>query len=200
MTNRNIVDAIEDCLSNKDMQKFLVTVKTGKIVHVNMTILDHFLNKRKARGLYMSIDRPHKYIELLLRKKRIPQDNIIYVDVATRAAGDASGRSLLSIGGFLWLKILSNTFDDIYLCNSKKCDKVDFFSLDFIVIDNASVLPAYNTLDSIREFFAEFGNVIRDHKNLRAFIVTPKDLHPKMYETLRNFVDKIIDIPDGWLR
>jgi len=187
-------------VSKKDIRKFLVTVKTGKIVHVNLTLLDHFLAKRNERGMYISIDRPHKYIEILLKKKRIPREKLMYVDVATRATGDAMGRSFLSIGGFLWLKILSNTFEDMYLSDSKKCDKVDLFSLDFVVIDNAAVLPAYNSMDSIREFFAEFGNIMRDHKNLKAFIVTPRDLHPKMYETMRNFVDDVIEIKDEWVR
>jgi hypothetical protein len=95
---------------------------------------------------------------------------------------------------------LANTFEHIYLADSKSCERVNFFDLNFVVMDNASVLPAYSSMDSIREFFAEFGNIINDHKNLKAFIVTPKDLHPKMFETLKNFVDEVMDIPEEWVR
>jgi hypothetical protein len=200
LTAANIAEAIEESILNTDARRFLVSVKSGKIVHVNLTILSHFLKTKKGSGLYISIDRPHKYIELLLRKKEIPQDGIYYADIATRrTGGEHGGYSLLSIGGFLWLKILSNSFEDLYISNSKKPEKVDFFDMDFCLIDNASVLPAFNSMDSIREFFTELGNLVRDHQKMRAYIVVPKDLHPKMFETLRNFVDKIIEIPDEWV-
>jgi archaellum biogenesis ATPase FlaH len=71
--------------------------------------------------------------------------------------------------------------------------------MDFVLIDNAAVLPAFNSMDSIREFFSELGNLVRDHQKMRTYIVVPKDLHPKMFETLRNFVDQIIEIPDEWV-
>lgn len=199
MTNPNIVKALEKAVSNKEASKFLITVKIGKIVHVNLTLLSHFLEEKKEKGVYISIDRPHKYIELLLRKKKVDQDKLFYIDIATRGTGPGN-RSMLSVGGFLWLKILANTFEDIYKEKSQKVDKVNFYKMDFCVMDNASVLPAYNSIDSIREFFAEFGNIVRDHANMKAFIVTPRDLHPKMFETLRNFVDDIIEIPDEWVR
>ena len=200
MTPSNIVEMIDESISKGDARRFLVSVKSGKIVHVNLTILNHFLKTKNGSGLYMSIDRPHKYIELLLRKKEIPQDKVLYADIATRrAGGDRGGYSHLIIGGFLWLKILTNTFEDLYIANSKKPDRVNLFDLDFVLVDNAAVLPAFNSMDSIREFFAELGNMVKDHDKMRAYIVVPKDIHPKFYETLRNFVDKILEIPDEWV-
>jgi hypothetical protein len=200
LTASNIAEAIDESINRSDGRRFLVSVKTGKIVHVNLTILSHFLRTLKGSGIYISIDRPHKYIELLLRKKEIPQEGVYYVDIATRrSGGERGGYSLLSIGGFLWLKILANTFEDLYIANGKKPEKVDFFNMDFVLIDNAAVLPAFNSMDSIREFFSELGNLVRDHQKMRTYIVVPKDLHPKMFETLRNFVDQIIEIPDEWV-
>lgn len=201
MTASNLIEAIEETVTKSDARRFLVSVKSGKIVHVNLTILSHFLKTRNGSGLYISIDRPHKYIELLLRKKEIPQDNIYYADIATRrSGGERGGYSLLTIGGFLWLKIMTNAFEDLYIANGKKPEKMDLFDMDFVLIDNAAVLPAFNSMDSIREFFGELGNLIKDHEKMKGYIVVPKDLHPKMFETLRNFVDKIIEIPDEWLQ
>lgn len=201
MTTSNIAETIEDSVTKTDAKRFLVSVKSGKIVHVNLTVLDHFLRTRKGSGLYMSIDRPHKYIELLLRKKQIPQEKLYYADIATRrSGGERGGYSLLTIGGFLWLKIMSNSFEDLYIANGKKPERVDMYDMDFVLIDNAAVLPAFNSMDSIREFFGELGNIVKDHQKMKAYIVVPKDLHPKMFETLRNFVDKILEIPDEWLQ
>jgi hypothetical protein len=201
LTASNIIETIEESVARTDAKRFLVSVKSGKIVHVNLTILSHFLKTRKGSGLYISIDRPHKYIELLLRKKDIPQDRLYYADIATRrAGGERGGYSILSIGGFLWLKIMTNSFEDLYIANGKKPEKIDLFDMDFVLIDNAAVLPAFNSMDSIREFFGELGNLVKDHQKMKAYIVVPKDLHPKMFETLRNFVDKILEIPDEWLQ
>jgi hypothetical protein len=201
LTASNIIETIEESVARTDAKRFIVSVKSGKIVHVNLTILSHFLKTRKGSGLYISIDRPHKYIELLLRKKDIPQDRLYYADIATRrAGGERGGYSILSIGGFLWLKIMTNSFEDLYIANGKKPEKIDLFDMDFVLIDNAAVLPAFNSMDSIREFFGELGNLVKDHQRMKAYFVVPKDLHPKMFETLRNFVDKILEIPDEWLQ
>lgn len=199
MTASNINELIDESI-NDPGRRFLVSVKSGKIVHVNLSILSHFLHKRGSSGLYISIDRPHKYIELLMRKKDIPQDKIYYVDIAMRrTGGDKGGYSLVSIGGFLWLKIMANTFEDLYVANSKRPERVDLFAMDFLLVDNAAVLPAFCSMDSVREFLSEMGNLVRDHSKMKAYIVVPKDLHPKMYETLKNFVDKVLDVPDEWV-
>ena len=199
MPASSISELIDESINGQG-SRFLVSVKSGKIVHVNLCILSHFLQKRGSSGLYISIDRPHKYIELLMKKKEIPQDKIYYVDIAMRrTGGDKGGYSILSIGGFLWLKIMANTFEDLYIANSKRPERIDLFGMDFLVVDNAAVLPAFCSMDSVREFLAEMGNVVRDHQRMKAYIVVPKDLHPKMYETLKNFVDKVLDIPDEWV-
>jgi hypothetical protein len=201
MTYDPLIKAVENEASSEDPGRLLVLVKGGKIVHVNISLLAHFLDKHKKKSMYISIDRPHKYIELLLRKKNIPHEHLVFVDITTRSPAKASEtRSMLKVGGFFWLKLIANSLDSVYLPMSKKCDNINLQDFCVILLDNAAVLPAYNSEESISEFFEEFKNIIEKHEHMCAIVVAPKDLHDRMKKILRDFSTKEIDVKDEWLR
>ena len=181
-------------------RRILVTVKYGQIPRLNLALLRHLLAERKEPGVYVSVDRPHKYTELLLRRSKIPHDGLTFVDIVTRGGGSrlSDTKSMLSVGGFFWLKLLSGSFPEVYVPGSDKQATLELGGKKFLLLDNVAILPAYNSENSIREFFYEFGNVLDKHKGLRAFLVTHTEVHPTLLEILEGFSDIVLEIGGDW--
>jgi hypothetical protein len=177
---------IRERLDASGKRRFLFTVKYGKLVQVNILLLSNLLRATSRKVMFISIDRPHKYIELLLTKKKVPLENVVFVD-------------MLGVGGFFWLKLMANTFDNVYLAKSVKCESIDFEDFDYIVIDNIAVLPVYNSEAAIMEFFKEFDDILRSHPRLRSALVTPREMHAKMFHLVSTFSEDILDIREEWL-
>lgn len=192
---------IRERLDASGKRRFLFTVKYGKLVQVNILLLSNLLRATSRKVMFISIDRPHKYIELLLTKKKVPLENVVFVDIATRADGGKLGdvKNMLGVGGFFWLKLMANTFDNVYLAKSVKCESIDFEDFDYIVIDNIAVLPVYNSEAAIMEFFKEFDDILRNHPRLRSALVTPREMHAKMFHLVSTFSEDILDIREEWL-
>jgi len=191
-----LLDDLRQRLEGEGSRRLLFISRYSLIPKLNLTLLDLLLRVRKERGVYLSIDRPHKFMDLLLKKREIPREGLTYVDLVTKGSvGDGSigdVKALLSVGGFFWLKLLTNTFDHVYDGVSGQTTKFSIEGTQFLLLDNLSVMPAYNSESSIREFFQELHNLLDRYSTVRVYLVTHGDIHPTMLSILKEFSEKVI--------
>ena len=74
-----------EAVNNK---KVLVVSKYTERTRVNLILLKFFLEEMKMRGIFITIDRPHQYIEYLLKLHGISQDKLLYIDVVSQLSGE----------------------------------------------------------------------------------------------------------------
>ncbi len=191
---------LQELLEPREERRVLLTAKYGQLPRLNLALLRFMLERKGRRGAYISIDRPHKYAELLLRRNKIPHEQLTFVDMVTRNEGGRSAdtKSMLSAGGFFWLKLLSGSYPHIFAPGSETPVALNMDTQDFLLLDNVAILPAYNSEPAIREYFLELANLLDARPRLRAYLVTHSEIHAGLMEIIEGFSDIVLDIGGEW--
>ncbi len=108
------------------------------IAELNYRIIKHLVTVRKARILFISVEKPHQYMTYILSMHKVPQRSITYVDINknSRVRFPLTSKDMknVKIGGFL---------------------KRDFIALrdyEYIIIDNVEFLSHFWSAENLLEF------------------------------------------------
>lgn len=195
---KNIINQIENFSTEN---KVLFSVTYEKIAKTNIILLRGLLEELNKKGILITIDRPHQYMEHLLRMHRIKYENLLFIDTIARFTGEELSNNL-DIGN---VKILDSPFqidllpallsNNLNSGNLSTIDRIiDVSNVDFILIDNVAALLNYNDPPMVQNFLENYMEKFNGLHNIFISLTMDKIIHNSLYEVARKLFDKEIDI------
>lgn len=178
---------------------YVLNAKFTNTVRVDLVLLKVFLEVKHRKGLMITIDRPHQYVSHLMQLHGVDQTDLTFLDAISMHAADTKGGAVvpeLQKGPFQ-----IDTLPE-YLANATHDGLepvIDTSNIEFVIIDNVSILQTYNTMDSIKRFlerYVEVSQSLRDG-GIQTAVVIDRELHPDLFRFVSSLARKSIDIsPD----
>lgn len=174
----------------------VVTISTPSvnIAIVNLLLLKAWLEYLEKQGVFVTIDRPHQYIEHLLKMHEIDYSKLAFIDMASSFGGDIKDQesdSATMCGPFSPMDLL----DLIRITGLETPPSyLDLLRFDFILLDNINSLMMYNSHDLIKKFLQSLLKLIREaDKIFIAFVMDPR-LDKRLFDDLSKQSDTCLDI------
>ncbi|MBU0685502.1 MAG: hypothetical protein KJ653_06630 [Candidatus Thermoplasmatota archaeon] len=182
---------------------YLVNTKHTNLVRVNLVLLKAFLDEKKQRGLLITIDRPHQYVSHLLQLHGVDQTNLTFLDVISSHAADTKAGAVAP--EFQKGPFHIETLPDFFLkqCSDPLSLQIDMSKVDFVIIDNVATLLVYNTMESIKNFFQKYVEVLKSvhSAGIQTALLMDRDQHPDLFKFIAELSKKTIEIgPDMVIR
>ena len=183
-----------------DKKKILVVSKYTERTRVNLVLLKFFLTEMNMRGIFITIDRPHQYIEYLLKLHGIPQDKLLYIDVVSQLSGEIrlnDEHNVFFMDGPYEVGFLDKVMDG---CESESAigdiskNYVNLKEMDFILVDDIAALAKYLDDDGVRQFIDSYMTSIRRLARVIAPLVLDINKNKDMYQLLKQDCESIIFI------
>jgi hypothetical protein len=193
---RDIISQINELNHGK---KVLFSVNYERIAKTNLLLLKAFLEELNKKGILVTIDRPHQYMEHLLRMHRINYNNLFFIDTIARFSGTKLSDKDYSDN----IKIMDSPFQidllpDMFSLNSmlasKEEAKIDITDLDFILIDNIASMLNYNDPNTVEKFIENYLTRFRDMNHIFIPLILDNITHNSLYQVARKLCDQEIDI------
>ena len=184
-----------------DKKKILVVSKYTERTRVNLMLLKFFLTEMNMRGIFITIDRPHQYIEYLLKLHGIPQDKLLYIDVVSRLSGEISlndNSNVFFMDGPYEVGFLDKAMDGCCgpepVIDGVSKNYVNLKEMDFILVDDIAALSKYLDDDGIKNFIDSYMISIRRLATVIAPLVLDINKNKEMYNILKRNCESIIFI------
>ena len=184
-----------------DKRKILVVSKYTERTRVNLILLKFFLQEMNMRGIFVTIDRPHQYIEYLLNLHGISQKKLLYIDVVSRLSGEIKPYDDSNVFfmdgpyevGFLD-QLMGRCYETDPVVGDIPKDYVNLKEMDFILVDDIAALAKYLDDDGIKKFIDSYLTSIRRLATVIAPIVLDINKNKDMYNLLKNNCECVIFI------
>jgi hypothetical protein len=185
---------------SKPGARFLLTCRFTKVMKLNMLILRLFLQGRKEKGIYVSIDRPHSYTQHNLKALCVPQDGLIYIDTISKLTGQrAEDTQVRFLADGFTLPLLDDLFSRAFLAEGAQRHFVKMEELNFILLDNVQVLIQYLTMERAQRILIGLGDLVKKYTTMRTMMVMDPQSSPELCRFLRTQCDRELPIPEEWL-
>lgn len=184
----------DELVSRDDLEKIatssssLVIAHGGAIQEVIASIIRYF-TEQDYSGVYLSLNKPHRTIESLLKRKGVSRDKLYYIDCITAAIHKVDKEEDSVI-------YLENPDD---LSQKKKImDAVDKFALSvpdnkFFVVDALRTILLYQEPDIVselvRELIKEFQGI-----NVKFIVLTRSEDEKDVIDMISYHFDQVLDI------
>ncbi len=192
-------DIISQIGNMSNGNKVLFTVNYAQIAKTNLIVLKALLEELKKKGIFITIDRPHQYIEHLLRLHRIDYSNLLFIDTIARFSGTKV--SEIDDGGNV--RIMNSPFQidllpELFFWNSgdktSAESRTDIADVDFILIDNLATMLSYNAREMVERFLEKYMAKFGGRDNILIPLILDSNAHQPLYEMAKKLCDKEIDI------
>lgn len=179
--------------------RLLLLVNYMRIAKTNLILLKALLEELNKRGIFISIDRPHRYMGHLLRIHRINYANLLFIDTITTFSSDKFN----DVGGESNVKIIESPFQihllpELLSMSPVKYDnvgyKIDLTDVDFIIIDNIAAMLNYNDHIMVEGFLESYLNKLTENRNILTPFLLDRTTHLSLYEAVRRLCDREIDV------
>jgi len=184
-----------------EKRKILVVSKYTERTRVNLILLKFFLEEMNLRGIFITIDRPHQYIEYLLKLHGISQKKLLYIDVVSRLSGHIlpyDDSNVFFMDGPYEVGFLDQILDGCYendpVVGDIPKNYVNLKEMDFILVDDIAALAKYLDDDGIKKFIDSYMASIRRLATVTAPIVLDINKNKDMYQLLKKSCEIIIFI------
>ena len=184
-----------------DKRKILVVSKYTERTRVNLILLKFFLEKMNMRGIFITIDRPHQYIEYLLKLHGISQKKLLYIDVVSSLSGEIrlnDGPNVFFMDGPYEVGFLDKAMDGCCepnpVIDGVSKNYVNLKEMDFILVDDIAALSKYLDDDGIKKFIDSYMISIRRLATVTAPLVLDINKNKYMYNLLKQNCECIIFI------
>jgi len=181
--------------------KVLILARYEHIAKTNVILLKALLEGLKKNGIFVSIDRPHKYMEHLLRMHKVDYSELAFLDTIAAYSADQ-----FNIGNTTNnVKILDSPFQihllpEMFSLNSITGDgmesRIDVSYVDFILIDNIASMLNYNDFAMVETFLENYLNSLPLANNILIPVVLDSRTHESLYNVAKRLVDYEI-VVDG---
>ena len=175
-------------------ERVLFKVSYSRIVQVNLVILKILLDEWLKQGIFITVDRPHSYMEHLLKMHRVEnRHRLRYIDAIGNYSGDSQTPDKAGVVKHTPFQI-EKLPDE--LINGIKSDKtvIDMKNNDFILIDNLAAMLNYNPLESVVEFVDRYLKAIALYDSIFTALFIDSRNHPELYDAIKPFCDIELEI------
>ncbi len=199
---RNIISLIGDI---NHRNKVLFSVSYERIAKTNLILLRALLEELKKKGILVTLDRPHQYMEHLLRMHRINYENLLFIDTIARFSGNILSDNL-NVGN---VRILNSPFQidllpELFASTPEEKvgveDKIDITGVDFILIDNVATMLNYNDPTSVESFLENYMAKFSNLNNILISLTLDSVAYNSLYQAARRLFDREINVDDLIIR
>ena len=177
-------------------RRIMLTVKYNQVSKVDLIVLRTLLEGMGKRGLFVTIDRPHQYMDYLLRLNKIDHSNLTFLDMISNISGEVPtlganvkfGPSPFGIASLIEMLENGGTALD--------GGSIDVAILDFLMIDNLSSMLVYNSIGEVTSFLERYLHLIERYGTLFTAIVIEVNSDPKLYACLTKLCQKCFQFTD----
>ncbi len=179
-------------------KRILLSVKYNRINKINLIILRALVQEQGKRGLFVTVDRPHKYMEYLLDLNKIPKDGLIFLDVISRFSGESSSPrcDVASNASPFKISELMDLMESGGGGSDARVASIDFGLLDFVMIDNLGAMLAYNELEDVSAFIQRYMKLIERYGRIFTAIVMDVRALPEFYRTIQGLCQREFLVSD----
>ena len=178
--------------------KMLFSVDYGHIAKTNLILLKGLLEDLQKKGLFVTVDRPHQYMEHLLRMHKINYTNLFFLDTITTFSGAISDKNI-NINN---VTILDSPFQidllpELFSHSNKNIglkNQIDITGLEFILIDNVASMLNYNDLETVENFLKKYFDKFIHTDRIFLPLLIDKLRHGSLYITAKKWFDVEIDL------
>lgn len=178
--------------------KMLFSVDYGHIAKTNLILLKGLMEELKKKGLFVTVDRPHQYMEHLLRMHKVNYQNLFFLDTITTFSGALSDQNV----NLKNVKILDTPFQidllpELFSLSNKNIgikNQIDISGFEFILIDNVASMLNYNDLETVTKFLENYLAKFNNINNVFLPLLVDKLTHGSLYMTAKKMFDIEIDI------
>jgi hypothetical protein len=165
-----------------------VVMPSDNYEDVNMHLLSHLINRKKASGSYVSISKPYNHIVDLLKSKDINTDNIHFIDCISKGLGGkiCVGDKCVFVDSPSHLTDLSVALHEFFTSSGDKNR--------FVYIDSLSTLSIHNNLDSVLKFVHYVTGKMRIFGFNGIMLSLHEETDKKLISELGQFCDKVIHL------
>lgn len=157
---------------------FLLDVSTTQFVVVELVLLKALLGEGNP-GLFISVDRPHRYMTHLLDMHRIDHNGLQFLNVMSRFT-PANGGSASKVDFFEG----PGHIDELPRALRERLATergLDLSKFQFALIDNVSILLTYNSHQAVEMFLRDFVHLLSG--NMAVTLVIDRHKYPNLYHT-----------------
>ena len=182
------------------LRNYLLTCRYCMTSKLCLRLLRLFLGTRRDKGIHISIDQPHSYTHMALKRLGVPQEGLIYIDAISKLTGvRAESSSVRFLSDGFSLPILDDVFSRAYLPEGVERYYVKLEDLGFVLVDNVSVALQYARPEKVMMLMLGLTNLIKKYTALRAFLVMEPKSNPDVHQYLRSICDREFSFKDEWL-
>ena len=167
----------------------LVIVDPANYLSATLELLKYLTNKRKALGIYVTVNRPYKNLVNTLESNRIDASKIFFIDCITKSVGGepqreencvflASPKNLTELGVIVEGAIRA-------VGSGENC---------FVFLDSFSALSIYHSAEAMSQFGHFLSGRMRVHGIGGIFLSTEDEASQKAVRTITQFCDRVITV------
>ena len=155
---------------------------------VNIHLLSHMINRKKASGSYISIIKPYNHTLSLLKNKEINTDNLSFIDCISKGLGGkiCIGDKCVFVDSPSHLTDLSVALHEFFTSAGDKNR--------FIYIDSLSTLSIHNNIDSVLRFMHYVTGKMRIFGFNGIMLSLNENTDKRLISEMGQFCDKVIHL------
>lgn len=169
----------------KQLKEYIViaTVDAKRYQETNLALVKHLTKDEKTPGVYVTLNKPFKYMKELFRKENINTKLIIFIDAVTRTSGGKLEKTddCLYIGNPENLSDISVAMDQAVTALPSK-EKFVFF-------DSLNTLLLFNSLSTVARFVHFLAGKMRSWGVKGIIISLEKRAHKELIDELSQYCD-----------
>ena len=196
MTHRNelIFQRLRNVLdSPRNVRKILITVRAPSVTRMDFAVLRVLLSEMNQRGIYITVDRPDKYVLQILEKQNLAT----HAEVSF-VAGPPPRRIVIATGVFSPAAFIDELFLRLADPRTRPGLNQELADMKFLIVDNLSSLAAYNGPNGIAACFGRISLLLNAYPSMRFVAVAARDSFAAVRSGALGFLDMEVDIPDDW--
>lgn len=164
-----------------------LVIKSDKYEDINLKILDYFVNKKKEKGSYITVNRPYENIVEVLKEKNIDANSLYFIDCITKKLG---GRAKFARN----VAFIDSPKNLTELCLRLHQTVTTGKDRTFMFMDSLSTLSIYNEPEIMLKFIHYITGKMRLWKLNGIIISLHEETDRKLIAELSQFVDKMIRV------
>ena len=181
-------------------RRYLLSCRFTKMMKLNLHLMHLCLATKKENGIFVSIDQPHSYTQMALKKMNTPQHGVIYIDAISKLTGMRSEDSQVHfLAGNFTLPILDDLFSRAFLPEGSQKHFVKLEDFGFILVNNVNVAMQYAGPEKVKRLLVGLTDMVKKYTSMKAFLIMDPASHPEMHDFLKTVCDREIVLKDGWL-
>jgi hypothetical protein len=181
-------------------RRILLSVKYNQINRMNLILLRALLAEQRKRGLFVTVDRPHQYMSYLLAINKVPQDDLVFLDIISRFSGERQSPSEVDTSGGSATPFQVNDLITLLEHGGSNGGQgsahVDFGLMDFVMIDNLGAMLMYNELGDVGTFIQRYLKLIERYGTIFTAIVIDVRSQTPLYNMIRGMCQKEFLVTD----